>query len=128
MEALFREILKCLGKTYIVVDGLDEASENERQNLIKMLLAISKDCVEAKLLFSCREETDISRLLKAQAKSIYIGCKNTNDISKYIDSATENWFATLNVGVTEILEIKQMLKPVAVKSEGISFSFVVGYH
>ena len=122
VQNLLCDIMKCIGTTYIIVDGLDEASESEKKKLVKILLAISKSCVEVKILFSSREDADLSPLLKAPAVSICIGRKNTKDINKYLNSATESWLATLDISPIEVVEIKRMLEPIAVISEGILYS------
>ncbi|CAK7213482.1 hypothetical protein SBRCBS47491_001815 [Sporothrix bragantina] len=64
------------GPTYIVMDGLDEMDEDERQILLWQLDGLAKHCENLRLLISSRAEDDISRALRNTATSVQVHEQN----------------------------------------------------
>jgi hypothetical protein len=72
------------GLTYIIIDGLDECEESERQLILKTMVQLSNDCPTLRLAVACRDEKDISRILNNISQLISVNSANNTDISWYI--------------------------------------------
>jgi hypothetical protein len=70
--------------TYIIIDGLDECGESERQLILKTMVQLSNDCPTLRLAVASRDEKDISRILNNVAQLILVNTENITDISWYI--------------------------------------------
>jgi len=70
--------------TYIIIDGLDECEESERQLILKTMVQLSNDCPTLRLAVASRDEKDISRILNNVAQLILVNTENNSDISWYI--------------------------------------------
>jgi hypothetical protein len=114
------ELLKCAGPTYLIIDGLDEIPEQERQMLLSKLLTIVDGNNEVKLLISSREEYDISRILKEKAKAIRVDSKNSGSIQAYINRRTQVWFRNTDFTAMAMSEIQGLLAPLAANARGRS--------
>ena len=107
------------GPTYIVVDGLDEAGELERQMILQELLAILRDTDETKLLISSRLEEDIAKLLTDSAETIRVDHNNAGCIQAYITSRIQQWFNEKNdLDAEAHSEIRRLLAPLSAKAKG----------
>jgi hypothetical protein len=116
-EAL-SELLKCTGQTYMVIDGLDETSELERQRALDELLAIIKDNDEIKLLISSRNEDDLARILKDDAVVIRVDHRNSGCVQAYLTSRTQRWFDKSQFEADACSEIRALLAPLAANADG----------
>ena len=85
-QQLLTDLLQCIEAPYIVIDGLDEIAEKERQFLLKRLLQISNQCPDLKVLISSREDKDISTALHLKALSLPIR-QNMPKISKHTSTS-----------------------------------------
>ena len=119
-QQLLTDLLQCIGVTYIVLDGLDEISEKEREILLKGFLQMSYQCPEVKVMVSSREETDISNVLRSRALSVRIGLKNSEDIELYFSTRAEEWLDSLP-GIDDVTHslLKSLLQNVPEKAKGI---------
>lgn len=111
-------LLKCTGPTYIVIDGLDEIAELDRQILLLGLLGILKDVDETKLLISSRQEDDIARILKDNAQIIRADNRNAGSIQTFITSRTQSWFKNSHFDAEIESEIQGLLAPLAANAKG----------
>jgi hypothetical protein len=118
----FLALLKCTGSTYIIIDGLDEIAELERQMTLHQLLDILKDCDETKLLISSRHEDDMARILKDDAQTIRVDHKNAGCIQAYITRRTQKWLGNFNFDEQACSEIRALLFPLAAKAKGKPWS------
>lgn len=121
-QQLLTDLLQCIGVTFIVLDGLDEISEKERDILLKGFLQMSNHCPELKIVVSSREETDISRLLRLRALSLRIGLRNSEDIELYFNTKAEEWLNTLDLDEATYHSLTSLLQGVPEKAEGTTFS------
>lgn len=117
-QQILSKILKCAGPTRIIVDGLDEITELERQMTLRTLLDILDDCDETKFLISSRFEDDITRILKDRAESIRVDHKNAGCLQAYVTSRTQKWLQDSDFDAQTCLEIKALLAPLAAKANG----------
>ena len=120
VRSLFQNLVECIGTTYIVVDGLDEISRGERQQLLKTLIELCDSCSKIRLLISSRKESDITKMLHEKAQSLTVDLQNTSDIKSYVDYMIKEWLDTTDINPSSSVayEIKSLVKPIAVKSEG----------
>ncbi len=118
MKSLLCDLLKCTGTTYVVMDGIDEINDRERQILLKTLLELFKSSPNLKVLISSREETDISRLLKPEVRPVRLDHYNLDDIKTYVDHRTNTWLVELNADKSTSSEIRKLVEPIASKAEG----------
>ena len=111
-------LLKCIGPIYIIINGLDEIGELERQMILLHLLDVLKDCDKVKLLISSRYEDDIIRVLKDDAQTIRVDHQNAGCIQAYITRRTQKWLSNFNFDEQACLEIYGLLFPLAAKAKG----------
>ena len=88
---LFADLVKETGPVFIVVDGVDEMAELERQLLLKTLTGQLQACEDLKLLVSSRWERDIALALGNDVPSTRVNHKNTPDIEAYIEKQMNDW-------------------------------------
>lgn len=117
-QQLLTDLLQCIGVTYIVLDGLDEIPEKERQVLLKGFLQMSNQCPELTIMVSSREEIDISGLLRSRALSLRIGLRNSEDIELYFNTKAEEWLDTLPIDDATYSSLKSLLQGVPERAEG----------
>ncbi len=117
-QRLLTDLLQCIEAPYIVIDGLDEIAEKERQYLLKQLLQVSNQCPELKVLISSREEKDISTSLHLKALSLQIRRKNAEDIKKYFDYKVKDWLDSLDIEDDTCLSLENLVQSIPRKAEG----------
>ena len=117
-QQLLTDLLQCVEAPYIVIDGLDEIAEKERQFLLKGLLQVSNQCPELKVLISSREEKDISTSLHLKALSLQIRQKNAEDIQKYFDYRVKEWLDSLDIDDDTYLSLENLVQSIPGKAEG----------
>jgi hypothetical protein len=115
---LLKSLLLSAGQTYIVIDGLDEIEESERQILLQKLEIVVKDCNELKILIFSRAEDDIAKALGKNTKSIRVDQKNMGSIQSYIDSRSQEWMSRCNFDVGIESEVLSLLSPLSERSKG----------
>ena len=118
-QRLLTDLLQCVGVTFIVLDGLDEISEKERDILLKGFLQMSNQCPDLKIMISSREETDISSLLRSRALSLRIGLRNSEDIELYFNTKAKEWLHTLELDDAMDFSLTSLLQEVPKKADGI---------
>ena len=69
---LFSDLIKDSGPVFVVIDGVDEIPEMERQRLLKALISQLKSCENMELLVNSRGESDISFLLGTGVPSVLL--------------------------------------------------------
>lgn len=115
------DVLKTLichaGPTYVVIDGLDEIKETDRQRVLQKLLDISGACDDLRLLFSSRAESDIRTLLEGQW-SIRVDKCNTESIASFVNQSTEHWLSGHDFLPEVAADLRTLLEPVAFKAKG----------
>ena len=72
---------------YIIVDGLDECDETERQRLLKTVLGLWENCSNLHVLVASRKEVDIREELEAKCKTLIVEEKNRSDIERFVAKA-----------------------------------------
>ena len=117
-QQFLMDLLQCVGATYVVLDGLDEIPEAERQALLKGFIHMTNQCPDLKVMVSSREETDICNILYLKAISLRIGLKNAEDIELYFIDRAERWLDTLDIDDAAYSDIKSRLNSVPKKAEG----------
>jgi nucleoside-triphosphatase THEP1 len=117
-----KELLKCVGPIYVVLDGLDEISKSEYMvDILNELLQVLDDSTEVKLFISSRGHDEIRRTLKkASAKEIRVDEKNSGCIHAYVSVTTENWLSQSGYDQKDCGEIRSLLNPLSTKARGIS--------
>ena len=81
---LLKSLLHNSSPVYLVIDGLDEADEHQRQDLLKSILSIQEDCGHVRFFLSCRIETDIAQILSNGFIPIKVDENNAEDITVYV--------------------------------------------
>ncbi|KAH8879081.1 NACHT domain protein [Thozetella sp. PMI_491] len=113
------DALKIESPLYIVLDGLDEIGEGDRQALLRRLCAVATEEPLCRLLISCRNEEDIGRALKTKALNISVDSKNTDSIEVYVKVRTAEWFHTRDFDQESQRTISKLLVPLASKAKGM---------
>ena len=118
VRGLLTKLLQIAGFTCVIVDGLDEIEETERQFLLRTLLEVHRDCEDMKLLISSRAEDDITRLLQNEIEPVRVDKKNVEDIRTYVQQRTDEWLASSGFDVETSTETRRLLVPLASKANG----------
>ena len=84
LQTMFLDLVKGLGKVFVLVDGLDEAEVPERSNLLKSLLNIRRQSTDVKLLISCRAERVLSKELGTVSRTLRVDQHNARDLTGYV--------------------------------------------
>lgn len=124
-QQLLTDLLQCIEAPYIVIDGLDEMAERERQFLLKRLLQVSNQCPELKVLISSREDKDISTALHLKALSLPIRQNNAEDIKTYFDYRVKDWLDSLDIEDDTYLSLKDLVQRIPSKAEGPEVPYLV---
>ena len=69
---------------YIILDGLDECDESEREQLLKTMLGLCQNCPNLHVLVSSRKEVDIRRALGKNCETLIVEEKNRTDIKRFV--------------------------------------------
>ncbi|KAI6778351.1 uncharacterized protein J7T54_002975 [Emericellopsis cladophorae] len=115
---LLKSLLMSAGPAYIIIDGLDEIEEIERQILLQQLQMICKDCKELKVLISSRDVHDIERVLKPNAKGIRVDQRNGGAIQTYVNDRLKSWMAEHCDDIDSQSEIVRLLADLSAKAGG----------
>ncbi|KAK6073797.1 NACHT domain protein [Seiridium cupressi] len=107
------------GPTYIIIDGLDEMEECERQILLQRLEGLCKESEGLRLLISSRAEDDICRALAEKGKNIRVQDRNFGSIQNYIDHRFEDWVARGQFESSTKTEIFGLLSPLSANARGM---------
>ncbi|RYP05157.1 hypothetical protein DL764_004011 [Monosporascus ibericus] len=86
-----KNLLKCTGPTYIIVDGLDEIDHLERRILLQALVECIEECNDLEVLISSRAEDDIAKILEKKAKIIRAHTRNSDSIQDYVEYRSRDW-------------------------------------
>lgn len=121
LSGLLQDMIKSVGNTFLIIDGLDECDEPERRALLKILVDLSNNCSNLRLAVSSRDEGDISRILRDVAQVIPVHSANRTDIAAYVsvelDELSHDIRSNSPNSGTEC-DIKVFLKPIVCKAEG----------
>ncbi|KAF8538870.1 hypothetical protein BDD12DRAFT_926090 [Trichophaea hybrida] len=122
LSGLLQDMINSVGSTYLIIDGLDECDESERQALLKILIDLSNNCSNLRLAISSRDEADISRILRNIAQVIPVHSANNRDIVVYVSAQLDELSREFrpstpaaDPGVEH--EIKAFLDPIVSKSK-----------
>ena len=69
---------------YIILDGLDECDEAEREQLLRTILGLWKNCSNLHILVASRKEVDIRRELEKHCETRTVEEKNRTDINRFV--------------------------------------------
>ncbi|KAL9046215.1 MAG: hypothetical protein Q9214_000890, partial [Letrouitia sp. 1 TL-2023] len=119
IKGLLRDILANSPVTFFVLDGLDEIAVTERAILLTALLDLKSQCQNLKLLVSSRAEHDISLLLNSKSDIFDVHHCNSQDIENYVDVRTNAWLSGLDLDRELMVEVRQLTKYIAPKSQGM---------
>jgi hypothetical protein len=117
---LLADVLTCAGKTFVVVDGLDEVDEFERRQLLRALIDIlgTRRDSGLKIYISSRPEDDIRRILHPTAKAVCVDASNRSGIDTYVNHRFDEWMATSEFHDQRKNEIRALLYHVGLKARG----------
>lgn len=118
-QKLLQSILSSIGLTFVVVDGLDEVNQTERQALLKFLLQIAEDCPDLRLLIAGRDEFDIARVVKKKVQLVYIAKQNSQDIKLYVKDIGGEFIRSQPFDMSIISELEEKLDEVSVMADGM---------
>ncbi|KAH7150359.1 hypothetical protein B0J13DRAFT_549979 [Dactylonectria estremocensis] len=116
---LLKTFLVTSGSIYIIVDGLDEIEECERQIFLHRLNELSKECGDLRLLISSRSEDDISRKLQDKATSIRVDDMNSGSIQTYVDRRCQDWMASRHFNPDTKGELLEFISPLSANANGM---------
>ncbi|KAL2267591.1 hypothetical protein VTJ83DRAFT_4868 [Remersonia thermophila] len=115
-------ILKAIGPSFIILDGLDEIEEEAWRALLSTALEIRQECVETKLLISSRELCGIASMLEAHAVAVRVDKGNFEDIRNFVRAESDGLLAELArcpATEQELSDIRPTLESIATKADGM---------
>jgi hypothetical protein len=116
---LLSSLVHYIGSVYLVIDGVDEISEEERGTLVTELLRLAKVCKKLKIIFSTRPEADLTRLLSDTAIVIQIHDHNEESIKNYVHERSQYIFHSRKIYPRAQIEIRRLLAPLASQAKGM---------
>jgi hypothetical protein len=115
LKALFTECLNCLGKTFLVFDGLDEYEERQRTHLLKFVNEAVSQQLNMKIFITSRDEIDIKHTLRrCQCSSIEIYSQTQGDVVKVVRHRVAN-----ELGHIDAESKEEIIKLLIEKSGGL---------
>ena len=69
---------------YIILDGLDECDEFERDQLLRKILGLCRNCSNLHVLVASRKEVDIRRAIETNCETLIVEEKNRTDIKRFV--------------------------------------------
>ena len=72
---------------YIILDGLDECDETERERLLRAILGLLESCSNLHVLVASRKEVDIRQELETTCETLVVEEKNRTDIKQFVTKA-----------------------------------------
>lgn len=119
---LLQDALKLTGKTFMVIDGLDEVDDVERKKFVTLLLEMWADCPELHVCISSRPENDIRVLVEQKSDIIRVHDKNASSIQTYVSARYEEWMAESEFIEQAKIDIKGLFYTVANFAKGMTLS------
>lgn len=107
------------GPVNLVIDGVDEISEEERSRLVTELLRLAEGCGTLRIILSSRPEADLTRLLDDRSVAIHIHDHNEGSIRNYVLQRIESYFRNKDIFPKTQVEIRSLLTPLASRAEGM---------
>lgn len=120
---LLGKILKGVGPSFIIIDGLDELEEPSWKRLLSDILQLHENCPETKLLISSREERDISIRLREKATLLRVDHRNLEDIDSFVQLECQTLLLEMAAQGADNLtchKVKEALSTIAENAEGES--------
>ncbi|KAI0889136.1 uncharacterized protein GGS22DRAFT_153217 [Annulohypoxylon maeteangense] len=116
------KILRDVGPTFVILDGLDELDECSWRHLLASVLKINESCPETKLLISSREERNIELRLRNKSIPIRVDDRNSGDIQSFVQLECESLLDEMRscrADQQTCLEVKKGIDGVAEKAAGM---------
>ena len=123
---LLARLLASAEPVYIVIDGLDEIDELERDKLLNQLLRLGETAKRTSLLISSRPEADITAILKTKAAIVRVDHRNSGSIQAFVTDSMQRWFTQRDFLPEAQAEIEGLLAPLASKSKGTPYRKTFG--
>lgn len=115
LKMLFTECLNCLGKTYLVFDGLDEYEEKQRRHFLKFVNESVSQQLNMKIFITSRDEIDIRLALRrCQYSGIEVYSQTQDDVVKVVRHRVANELAHIDAEFQE-----EIIKLLIEKSGGL---------
>ncbi|KAK0617622.1 hypothetical protein B0T14DRAFT_569112 [Immersiella caudata] len=121
VKELLADALKCAGDTFMVIDGLDEVEELQRNQFLTSMMEILDASGDPKLrvCISSRAEDDIAKMLQPRADTVRVDKENGSAIFTYVSNRYEQWMANSDFLDDGRSEIKVLLQPVSTRAKGM---------
>ncbi|KAL1793099.1 hypothetical protein ACET3X_008081 [Alternaria dauci] len=118
LESILLALLKESKLSYLVVDALDECSEDQREQILEGFRRITQSLPETRLLITSRKEADIEDLLSSwRVTRFAIGIESVNaDIDLYVKNALDTDRKLVKLPSTTKKEIEDEFRK---KSDGM---------
>ncbi|KAI1383676.1 uncharacterized protein F4822DRAFT_84758 [Hypoxylon trugodes] len=108
-----------VGDVYIVIDGVDETSQNERYILVEELLRLTGVCKKLRVILSARPEADLTQVLEEKSVTIQIHDHNEGSIQSYVRKRMGYIFDRRRVLPHAKTNIESLLRPLANRAKGM---------
>ncbi|KAJ0114753.1 hypothetical protein J7T55_004494 [Diaporthe amygdali] len=119
VQDLFSRFLDLMPTTFIVIDGLDEISQFERFQLLRIMFELLRKN-NVKVLVSSRPEDDISRMIPEEIRPLRVHDRNKHDIEAYVHSRASSLVSDSGYSESGLAqEIPSLMKAISVKAEGM---------
>lgn len=117
---LLKKLLASAGPVYIIIDGMDEIDDLERDKLLAQLLSLGEVCRRTNVLVSSRPEADITAILEEKASKMSVDHRNSGSIQAFVTSSMRSWFIERDFLPEAQADIERLLAPLASNSKGTS--------
>lgn len=116
---LLASLIHNSGPVFLVIDGVDEISIDERGRLVTELLNLAEVCEGLRIVLSSRPEADLAHKLDNAAVLMRVHEHNQDNIADYVNHRSELMFRKLHVPEIEQIEVRKLLDPLASRAKGM---------
>lgn len=119
VKDLFGRFLDSVPIMFIVIDGLDEILQEERRQILRIVLEVLQVKTNVKVLISSRPKNDISNIISKESQPLRVHDCNNHDIEAYVNSRAASLVSDDSVSESGLVqEISKWMKGIGAKAEG----------
>ena len=110
---LLEELICSSEPVYIIVDGLDECEMIEREQLLRIILHLTKTCSNLHVLVASRKEVDIREAIEKNCETLLVEEKNRSDIKRFVTGEINSLWRKIKHNASAVPMAGEFLKTVA---------------
>ena len=121
LQSHFIQLAKPFTGIFVVIDALDEAPQNQRKKIFKMILNLVSELPCARVFATSRKEPDITNIFSQQkAPTVEIEAKNSaEDIEIYVRGKVESLLSEGDLVLEDLSLQDKIIQELISKADGM---------